>query len=43
MHSLLHPNGLPQEKPGQNEGEHLTAWRQEFLVLEFLMAEGASL
>ena len=30
MRSLLHRNGLPQEKPGQNEGGHLTAWRQEF-------------
>ena len=43
MRSLLHPNGLPQEKPDWNESGHITAWRQEFLVLEFLMAGGASL
>ena len=30
MRSLLHPNGLPQEKPDWNESGHVTAWRQEF-------------
>ena len=30
MRSLLHPNGLPQEKPGRNQGGHVTAWRQKF-------------
>ena len=43
MHSLLHPNGLPQEKPGQNEGEQSQRGGGSVLVLEFLMAGGASL